>query len=366
MLRNRQSSVTPVNLKRPAPSGKSVNAKGPSVPPGMHLPPQRSNTAPHQLMARSHKAEAKPNGLDDNKSSRSHSRTRSDIPSNTTTPSFMPSTPEPAMDTTATSPENYSNSNVSFSTTPSPLQSAMPRPDAQSAMFPPQFTNFSNVPDLMPIMFPSDDPFAYPTQPMSTLEDGHFRQDGSGVTNPFTFDQRAAMSSAATTTGPNGMNLSSPTLDNLANLSLFPNNGTPTGMSPVMPNRFANHPQTSQSRLHSPVSTPSGEVVNSPDLVSIPNQNFAWQGYNFQPQNWSGNLSTQPQQPRPQAQQQQQPMAAANDLGNFRAGFDESASAGMGIDLGIPVEDILGSSEACRPAGSYNNDDWIQWMNVGN
>ena len=332
----------------------------------MPPPPQRSNTAPHQLMARSHKAEAKPKGLDDNKSSRGHSRTHSDIPSNTTTPSFMPSTPEPAMDTTATSPENYSNSNVSFSTTPSPLQSAMPRPDAQSAMFPPQFTNFSNVPDLMPIMFPSDDPFAYPTQPMSTLEDGHFRQDGSGVTNPFTFDQRAAMSSAATTTGPNGMNLSSPTLDNLANLSLFSNNGTPTGMSPVMPNRFANHPQANQSRLHSPVSTPSGEVVNSPDLVSIPNQNFAWQGYNFQPQNWAGDMSTQPQQPQAQQQQQQQPMTAANGLPNFGTGFDESASAGMGIDLGIPVEDILGSSEACRPAGNYNNDDWIQWMNVGN
>ena len=59
-------------------------------------------------------------------------------------------------------------------------------------------------------------------------------------------------------------------------------------------------------------------------------------------------------------------MTAANGLPNFGTGIDESATAGMGIDLGIPVEDILGSSEACRPAGNYSNDDWIQWMNVGN
>jgi uncharacterized protein Usg len=27
------------------------------------------------------------------------------------------------------------------------------------------------------------------------------------------------------------------------------------------------------------------EAISSPDLVSIPNQNFVWQGYNFQPNN---------------------------------------------------------------------------------
>lgn len=225
--------------------------------------------------------------------------------------------------------------------------------------FPQQFANFNNVPDLMPIMFPSDDPFAYPAQPMSTLEDGHFRNDTTGASGAFPFDQQSGMQPTTTAMGtPNAMGLSTPTLDSFANLSFTNGAGTPTAMNPAMSNRFANNQQPNQSRLQSPISrmSPSaaGEVVNSPDLVSIPNQNFMWQGYNFQPQNWTGE------------QTGQQPMPASNGLPNVGAGVDESSAAGMGIDLGIPLDDIFGSNEVYRPAGNYSNDDWLQWMNVGN
>lgn len=322
------------------------------------MPPQRANTAPMQVMARSHKAEARPKSLDDGHAQRRHARTNSDLPSNTNTPRWMPSTPEPASDTTTSStPSETYNTNANFST-PSPIQSAMPRQDLSSAFaFPQQLTNFNNnVPDLMPIMFPSDDPFAYPTQPMSTLEDGHFRDGGTG---PFTFNQQPAMPPTT-----NGMGLSNPPLDNFANLSLFTNaNSTPTGMSPVMASRFANQQQQQQqarSRLQSPgshVSTP-GEQINSPDLVSIPNQNFMWQGYNIQPQNFTGDPSLQPQH-------QQHQIPAANGLPNMGAGMDENTTAGMGIDLGIPLDDLFGSNEASRVGGNYGNDEWLQWMNVG-
>merc|ERR1712187_624947 len=100
----------------------------------------------------------------------------------------------------------------------------------------------------------------------------------------------------------------------MGNLSLFTNaTGTPTAMNPAMANRFANSQPPNHSRLQSPISrmSPSGEVVNSPDLVSIPNQNFMWQGYNFQPQNWTGDQQTLPEQ---------QPMPALNGVPNVPTG----------------------------------------------
>lgn len=35
----------------------------------------------------------------------------------------------------------------------------------------------ANFPDLLSMMFPSGDPFAYPNQPISTLEEGNFKQE---------------------------------------------------------------------------------------------------------------------------------------------------------------------------------------------
>ena len=46
----------------------------------------------------------------------------------------------------------------------------------QQIPFGPQLNN-AHLPDLTAMMFPSADPFAYPNQPMSILEDGQFKQD---------------------------------------------------------------------------------------------------------------------------------------------------------------------------------------------
>lgn len=83
-----------------------------------------------------------------------------------------------------------------------------------------------------------------------------------------------------------------------------------------------------------------------------------WQGYNIQPQNFTGDPSLQPQH-------QQHQIPAANGLPNMGAGMDENTTAGMGIDLGIPLDDLFGSNEASRVGGNYGNDEWLQWMNVG-
>lgn len=211
--------------------------------------------------------------------------------------------------------------------------------------------NIGNVPDLMPIMFPSDDPFAYPTQPMSTLEDGHFRQDGTAQPLPFAFAPPSQQPAMPTTqpTDPTGTTMGMPnaTYDNFSNFPVFSNGLSSMGAG--VPNHFQHRRQISQSQHQSPVShspaRTTGELVSSPDLVFIPNQNFAWQNYNFQPQHV----------PDPSQQQ----LLAFNGSQNFDMNVDD-----MSLDLGIPLDDILGN-DACRPSGGFTNDDWIEWMNAG-
>ncbi|KAB8072998.1 fungal-specific transcription factor domain-containing protein [Aspergillus leporis] len=354
LLKNRQSKVSPVNLKRSAPSNskKSGNVKSPTVTPGM-MPPQRANTFPIQLLNRSSKeASNLPKSLDDSHPRHSRSNSR---PANST-PTWFSSTPEPTIETMSTPSETQATDSMSASSNTSPMPMSLPTQEAPTGPFVAQhFTNPTNLPDLMPIMFPSDDPFAYPTQPMSTLENDHFRQDGSAM--QFGLDamaQRSAIPSSAADPS-NAIAVSTPTLEGLGNFPLF-SNGTPTPMNGALPIRLTNPPSVSQSRLQSPVShasTPaSGEVVNSPDLVSLPNSNFMWQGYNFQPQDLPAEQSTQPPIPSTHAQ-------------NFGMGVEDN-SMGMGLDLGISLDDIFGNGDACRSSSGLPNDEWIQWMNVGN
>ena len=147
----------------------------------------------------------------------------------------------------------------------------------------------------------------------------------------------------------------------------------------------------SQSRLQSPVShgsTTPGEAINSPDLVSIPNQNqnFLWQGYNFQPG------TSQPTMTSSTAVPDFSDLGSLDDAHHQTTG--PAMGLGMGLDLGIPLDDIFGNGEALRmgygnhpypgttangpDAGNGNGnanvnananangtDDWTQWMNVG-
>lgn len=338
LLQKRQSSKAPVNLKRPAPSSKPINAKVHRFP-SEHSPPQRASTFPAQLMSRSSATEASnvPKTLDDHASPRNIG-------------TWGATTPELSSGTISTPSETLTPDPINPPSVPS-LPTSLPNQDLSALQMSQQFENIGNVPDLMPIMFPSDDPFAYPTQPMSTLEDGHFRQDGL----PFTFtptSQQPAMPSTQST-NPTGMTLGMPntTYDSFPNYPVFSNGLPTTTMGATIPSHLRHRRHVSQPQHPSPVShSPARstvETVSSPDLVSIPNQNFTWQNYNFQQQQ---------NMPDPSSQQQMPMLNGSQD-------FDLSMND-VGLDLGIPLDDILGN-DACRPSGAFTNDDWIEWMNAG-
>ncbi|GIK01625.1 hypothetical protein Aspvir_005663 [Aspergillus viridinutans] len=364
LLKNRQSSVKPVNLKRPAPAAVSrpaATVKNQQSAPEI-APPQRASTFPLQLLNRQSKAEASntPKSLDDSHNFGSGKMYQSQVNTQVSTPTWVPSTPEPPTDTTITPPEPLIADQARATTTASPMPVMHSREPSSGQFSAQQLANAGNLPDLMPIMFPSDDPFAYPTQPMSTLEDDHFRIDGLGLqpANQFGFDPSSQGLQSSTSTDSPTAAVSTPTFDNFGSFPLF-NNGTSTGINSTLPHRVAPQKQQAmnQARLQSPAShgsTPGSgtEAVNSPDLVSIPNQNFMWQGYNFQPQAFPPD-SSGPQQ-----------VPTTTESQGFSMGMNENSEMGAGIDMGfLPLDDIFG--DPCRPNGTLANDDWIQWMNVG-
>ncbi|KAL5335773.1 fungal-specific transcription factor domain-containing protein [Aspergillus crustosus] len=362
LLKTRQSSKSQVNLKRPAPSNAAPAPEAASFPE--FGPPQRANTFPIQLLTRLSKLEGNhmPKSLDDN---HAHVQRTPAKPRANRQSWVPPAEPQPQPQSTTS--------------TPPPAQ-----PQALPIREPPtQFTsqplpNTTGFPDLMPIMFPSDDPFAYPTQPMSTLEDDHFRYDGSTSTTSAPFSTIPLPDNTS-----NSMDINRP-LDSFAGFPLFQNQaqtqtatGTPqSSMSAALSNRLSN--PTSTSQHHSPASHGSTpiEAINSPDLVSIPNQNFIWQGYGIEQQPAFGaetsslnnnkhnmqpfppTTSTTTTNPNTEQNQQQQQMFAS-------MGLDENAFSLAGLDLpglGMPLDDIFGQGDA---KNDFGGDDWTQWMNIG-
>lgn len=269
---------------------------------------------------------------------------------NGTQSAWIASTPE-LLTETMTTPEHIHSAG---GLNPSPSNQ-----DSASLAFAQQFSNPANLPDLMPIMFPSDDPFAYPMQPMSTLEDDHFRFDRGGVgAAQHLFDaglQQTGMSN--TPSDPSSRGVSTPTFEGFTNLSTFTGGTTSSAIKSSLPGHLQTAPQSrSSSHLQSsmtqdPVSR--GETISSPDLVSIPNQNFIWQGYNFQPTEMATD---------PTPSSQQDPSAAEMHEANM--GVQENA-LGLNFDLGISFDDLFGNNSACRPGNGASADDWTRWMNVG-
>ncbi|KAJ5174520.1 uncharacterized protein N7482_000397 [Penicillium canariense] len=342
MLKNRQSSKTTVNLKRPAPSSFSAEPESTQNPPGPNLA-HRSSTFPAQMMAQ-------PTAVD----AASRRQKSLDTPSaftNRPTDSgsqsaWLASTPELLTETMSTpEPVSANSLNTSFS-----------NQEQSSLAWAQQFNNPNNLPDLMPMMFPSDDPFAYPTQPMSKLEDDHFRHDRSGaLPTQFPFDPSPQQTGMGSNTPTDPSTVATPSFDAFANFSNFPAS-TSAAVKSSVPSRLTPQPMNS-SRLHSPIpqgQSPS-ETLSSPDLVSIPNQNFVWQGYNFQPTNINTTTSVQ---------QDTSPSAGPNGLADFNMGLDEN-TMGMNMDLGISFDDLFGNNANFRPGAGAGSDDWNQWMNAG-
>ncbi|KAL4866151.1 hypothetical protein BDV12DRAFT_138600 [Aspergillus spectabilis] len=326
LLKNRQSSKTQVNLKRPAPVSEST----PVPEPGL----QRASTFPIQLLTRPSKLEGShtPKSFDDNHAPRSPAKAR------VNRQSWVPPAEPPSAVSTPSQPTP--------SSTPAMPRSLPIRETPTNQFNPQQLPNTTGFPDLMPIMFPSDDPFAYPTQPMSTLEDDHFRYDGTTTSAPFTSAMPITSDQSTNT-----MNITRPPLDSFAGFPLF-QQPQAAGQTPQSSMSAALSGRLSNSQHHSPGShgsTPN-EVVHSPDLVSIPNQNFIWQGYGIE------------QQPNfiPDTSSAMPPMPTNNEQ-TFAMGIDEGF--GVGIDLpGVPLDDIFGNGDL---KNGFANDDWTQWMNIG-
>lgn len=338
MLKNRQSSKTPVNLKRSAPSGLSTEAEPTQASSEQVTLPHRSSTFPTQMMSPNPKLEPSSRRQ---KSMDTTTQFSNRSTENGTQSAWMAATPELLTETMST-PEPVSATSLSapFSTQ-----------DQSSLAWAQQFNNLDNLPDLMPMMFPSDDPFAYPTQPMSTLEDDHFRHDRSGMPQPpFSFEQSAARPPST----PSDRNLPSPSFDSFSNLPSFPIGAAQGGVKSSVPSRLqaGNNQSIGSARLNTPISqghSPS-EALSSPDLVSIPNQNFVWQGYNFQP----SNITPQPTIPPD--------TSAPNSILDFDIGLDENA---MGLKMdGISFDDLFGNNATYPPGSTAPNDDWTQWMNT--
>ncbi|KAJ5918439.1 hypothetical protein N7466_010431 [Penicillium verhagenii] len=338
MLKNRQGSKPLVNLKRPAPSSVSMEPEPIKLPSDQTTLPHRSSTFPTQLMQHSQI----PDPSTRRQKSMDNPKAMNNRPvDNGSHSAWLASTPELLTESMAT-PEPMASSS---------LNATLANQEPSSFVWSQQSTNPNNLPDLMPIMFPSDDPFAYPTQPMSTLEDDHFRHDRSGMASAqFPFD---SASQSGMANSPSDPSISTPGFD----FSTLPGFGATSGFKSSVPSRLHAPPQSLNSpRIQSPISqshTPT-EALSSPDLVSIPNQNFVWQGYNFQPTN--GNLASE-QQPM-----QQEPVS--NGLPDFTMGLDEN-NMGMNMDLGISFDDLFGNNTNCRPGNGASNDEWNQWMNAG-
>lgn len=228
----------------------------------------------------------------------------------------------------------------------------------QSSVYHP-FDNSGNLPDLMPIMFPSGDPFAYPTQPMSTLEDDHFKNDRAGASAQYPFEPgpqgTAAPSPSSTVPASVAVSASTPTFDAFTNVPVFPS-GPSGGVAGGFPSHLQ-HLNHTPSQVQSPpshTSTPgNGEVVQSPDLVSIPNRNFMWQGFNFQQQNF------------PTDQQSQQQMSGTNDMRNVGMGMDGFSPMATGMDMCMNLDDIFDNLGGGASTDGPGNNDWGQWMNIG-
>ncbi|KAL1979176.1 hypothetical protein VTN96DRAFT_6594 [Rasamsonia emersonii] len=339
-LRSRQSSSAhPVNLKRPNPSNNVTRPKGQRTPSSgsQFSMPQRAHTFPAQLMQSRAPAESAktPAAVDDNWAF----DPRSFAKETSTGVSGEPqSSPSPAF----TSDQINQTSGSPLTASPGQQPSSTQPLDAAQ-----------NMPDLMPIMFPSGDPFAYPTQPMSTLEDGHFKNDRSGPSAQFPMDATTQSGTASSTAGNATLRSSTPAVDTFPSLQGFPSE---IRVSTTLPPQFQH--LNLQSQVQSPAShssTPaSNEMIQSPDLVSLPNQNFMWQGLSFGGQNMMNN--------QPQSQQQ---ASGPNDVRFDGVSTNGISPMGMALDMNVNFDDVFGNVGMSSGNGYPGNDDWSQWMNVG-
>ncbi|KAF3491731.1 transcriptional regulator [Arthroderma uncinatum] len=237
----------------------------------------------------------------------------------------------------------------------------------QDISFSPPFNSAAPLPDLMPMMFPSDDPFAYPNQPMSTLEDDHFKQDnGSKNHEQFIFRSstsiQAVMDNGSTTQTTSS---SSPSFANTPGLSIVSPSSSlqdPNSASTLPPHMKAvstAFPGNTQSPTSEPQqNTNNYPFMGNPDLVTIPGQSFMWQS-----------LAAQGTPNNPYQYATEPAFQAVPD--DF--GMDLGTAIDMSLDTDMKFDNILdtfcgatagnGDASGSGNLGSTSSNDWVQWGN---
>ncbi|KAH8692744.1 putative C6 transcription factor [Talaromyces proteolyticus] len=334
-LKTRQSSTAnPVNLKRPTPSSIASTPRTQGKrPSSMHLPlgaPQRSNSFPLQLNAGQSKtppeSNSSPSSVDDN---RLFDRSQTWHTNGTPLKVETFASPSPVL------PNNPTPTLSSHS------QSHSRQPSLQSQ----GLDSSQNLPDLMPIMFPSNDPFAYPTQPLSTLEDRHFKDELSSASylrDPVLQNSSALSSNNAFSNVTSGF-------DGYPGIYGLPAAAS-ARLPSTLPSQFQHLGLQSQVQSPSPHSS-TPEKIQSPDLVSLPHQ-FMWQGFGFPNQSAAPNTT-------------QQPMSGSQDVQTDAAVGNEFTCMGMGLDMDVNLDDVFGNMGTNMVSNQAMNDDWSQWMNSG-
>jgi hypothetical protein len=334
-LKNRQSSAAShVNLKRSSPSDTAAKSRM-HRPASMSLPfdtPQRSNSFPTKLAALHTRQSQEPKSAVDDTRLPRRSQTwlwdgHSDSADSTASPS--------------------SASAFSHDQTASPVSSQYlnQAPTQQPFTSSQQLGASQILPDLMPIMFPSGDQFAYPAQPLSTLEDDHFKDELPNSPMQYTQD-------SFTSRGSNLLNgnFSQPMngFDGLTSLQGLTGPFPPASAATLAPQLQHLGLQQTPS-THS--STPDN--IQSPDLVSLPH-NYMWQSFSL----------SNPSMPNEQNLKEQSVPGGKMRMTD-NGGLEGMSSLGMGFDMDVNFGEILGNLGTNLGTATNMNDEWSQWMNTG-
>jgi hypothetical protein len=303
----------------------------------MSLPfdtPQRSNSFPTKLAALNSRQSQEPKSAVDDTRLPRRSQTwlwdgHSDSADSTASPS--------------------STSAFSLDRTASPVANQyLNQPPTQQPFTSSQQLGASQIlPDLMPIMFPSGDQFAYPAQPLSTLEDDHFKDELPNSPMQYTQDSFASQ-------GPNSLNGNftrpmSNGLDGLTGLQGLSGPFQPASAATLAPQ--LQHLGLQQQTPSTYSSTP--DHIQSPDLVSLPH-NHMWQSFSL----------SNPGMPIEQNLKEQSIPGGKMTMTD-NGGLDGMSSLGMGFDMDVNFGEILGNI-GTNPGNATNmNDEWSQWMNTG-
>lgn len=242
-----------------------------------------------------------------------------------------------------------SNEVTNFSAEPESLSEPSSQQEQLTSSVPPTMgpaqapSATHNLPDLMPIMFPSGDPFAYPTQPMSTLEDGHFKEDAPRAAQFFHDGHQATSTSAGLASGGT-IATGTPGFDGSQGL---PSGSSSGGMSgPQLSGAFQRLGLQSQAQSPSSRSGGSSDHAQSPDMVSLP-QSAMWQSLRFPNQNFFGQQASM-------SGDSSREMAVDSMAGLGPVGF--------GMDMNFNFDEVLFGNGGGADS-SFLGEDWNQWAN---